>query len=598
MAKNRIELLIQAKDKASAQFKKVEVATQEMRAGVMLAGKALLAAGAAMGAVAVRAASVGDKFDKMSQRVATSTKNLSQLEFAVKQSGGNIEQLEGGLRVLNRNMSETAKGTGAAKDFFKALGIEVKGADGKLRSNVDVMKEVADTISNMTDRTQAAALASRILGEEYGARLVPLLNNGSDGIEKLMNQADDLGVTITKDSALIGAGFTDALGEATTATSGLFQTLGVKLIPIIEPLVDAFTMAISKTTKWINENESLSDTLKNIGGFVGFLVNPMNDFQKSLAKMGDKKAAETLGEIEEKMKRINENRKKGGQFSSLQEQKDYELMQKKVPLLQEELAKRKAIAENAKKQAGINAKILKLQAALIATGGKKSENDDKEISKEDEKLQAFLKAAEARQKKREEDAAFFLQQEEEEEAREAEKEAKEEEARQEKEDKEKALAERQEEFQLNALGGISNAIAAFGGENSKAYKAFASMQVVVSTAAAIMKGFADLGPIWGAVNAGTMTALGAAQIAKINGAKFHDGGLVPGAGETPAILEGGEFVMRREAVQNIGANNLAQMNQGKGSNVNVVNFVDSDALDNYLNSHKGQKAIVNALEFA
>ena len=598
MAKNKLELLIQAKDRASAQLKKVEVATASLRGGFLLAGKALVAAGAAMGAVATRAASVGDKFDKMSQRVATSTKNLSQLEFAVKQSGGNIEQLEGGLRVLNRNMSETAKGTGAAKDFFKALGIEVKGADGNLRSNIDVMKEVADTISNMTDRTQAAALASRILGEEYGARLVPLLNNGSEGIEDLMKQADDLGVTITKDAALIGAGFTDALGEATTATSGLFQTIGIKLIPIIEPLVDAFTVAISKTTKWLNNNKELGQTLKDIGGFVGFLVNPLADFQKSLSKMGDKKIADNLESIEQKMSAINETRKRGGRFANEQDAAEYELLQKKLALLKDEQETRKEAAETAKKQAAITKKIIALQNKLISTGKEKTETDKKEEKTEDDKLQAFLKAAEKRQKKREEDAAFFLEMEEHKEQIEEEREAKEEEARLEKEAKEKALADRQVDFQLNALGGISNAIAAFGGENSKAYKAFASMQVVVSTAAAIMKGFADLGPIWGAVNAATMTAMGAAQIAKINGAKFHDGGLVPGAGETPAILEGGEFVMRREAVQNIGADNLAQMNQGRAANVNVVNFVDSDALDNYLNSHKGQKAIVNALEFS
>jgi len=595
MAKNKIEILIQAKDKASAKLKAVEVSTRALRNGLVLAGKAIAAAGAAMGAIAIKAGAVGDQFDKMSQRVATSAKDLSQLAFAVKQSGGSIEQLEGGLRVLNRNMSETAKGTGAAKDFFKALGIEVKGADGKLRSNVDVMKEVADTISNMTDRTQAAALASRILGEEYGARLVPLLNNGSKGIENLMNQADDLGLTITKDSALIGAGFTDALGEATGATSGLFNTIGFKLIPIIEPMIDAFTMAISKTTKWVEENETLGKTIEGIGKFLGFLNDPLADFKGSLKEMSDAKVSSELLSVNESLKKINETRTKGGGFANKEDAISYKLMAERQPLLAAELKLRKELVGEDERKAAIAERIKKIQDSLLE-GNKESSKAVKkagaeEVEVEDKGLKRRQEIAAQKRRIAQENADFALELAEQEDAEDDERAEK---------SKEKAMAREASitDFKKNSLGQISQAISAFGGENSTAARAFASGQVVVNTASAIMKGFADLGPIWGAVNAVTMSALGAAQIAKISGAKFHEGGLVPGAGDSPAILEGGEFVMRREAVQNIGSENLAQMNQGKSANVNVVNFVDSDALDNYLNSHKGQKAIVNALEFA
>ena len=88
--------------------------------------------------------------------------------------------------------------------------------------------------------------------------------------------------------------------------------------------------------------------------------------------------------------------------------------------------------------------------------------------------------------------------------------------------------------------------------------------------------------------------MGLANVAKIQGAKFHDGGLVGGNGEVPAVLEAGEFVVRKEVVSSLGTENLEAINEGN-SNVSVANFFDTDSLDEYLGSYKGQQAIVNAI---
>ena len=43
--------------------------------------------------------------------------------------------------------------------------------------------------------------------------------------------------------------------------------------------------------------------------------------------------------------------------------------------------------------------------------------------------------------------------------------------------------------------------------------------------------------------------------------RFANGGMVQGQDNVPIMAQAGEFVMRREAVQNIGVQNLAQMNR-------------------------------------
>ena len=53
--------------------------------------------------------------------------------------------------------------------------------------------------------------------------------------------------------------------------------------------------------------------------------------------------------------------------------------------------------------------------------------------------------------------------------------------------------------------------------------------------------------------------------------KFHDGGLIGGNGSNvPILAQPGEFVMQKSAVQSIGLNNLANMNE-TGQSGNVIN---------------------------
>ena len=154
-------------------------------------------------------------------------------------------------------------------------------------------------------------------------------------------------------------------------------------------------------------------------------------------------------------------------------------------------------------------------------------------------------------------------------------------------------------FSFDIMSDIAKTGMEFAKQNSKTYKAFAIAQVVISTAKAIMAAFEPppigYGPLLAPFKATAIGAMGAAQITTIANAKaFHTGGLVTGSGEVPAVLEAGEFVVRKEIVSSMGTENLQAINEGN-SNVSVANFFDTDSLDEYLSSYKGQQAIINAI---
>jgi hypothetical protein len=96
-------------------------------------------------------------------------------------------------------------------------------------------------------------------------------------------------------------------------------------------------------------------------------------------------------------------------------------------------------------------------------------------------------------------------------------------------------------------------------------KATAISETVINTALAITRALADLGPVAGPVAAGFIGATGAAQVALIaaESPKFHTGGMIGAAPDERKITaQTGEFILSRQTVNRIGADNIERMNRG------------------------------------
>lgn len=95
----------------------------------------------------------------------------------------------------------------------------------------------------------------------------------------------------------------------------------------------------------------------------------------------------------------------------------------------------------------------------------------------------------------------------------------------------------------------------------------AMLRVTTDTVLAIMKGYAQTGPIGGAPLAVIMGAIGAAQLAVIASQKmpkFSQGGYVMGEGNqdtVPALLTPGEFVLKKDIVKQINNGNIIDYNK-------------------------------------
>ncbi|MCL4799016.1 MAG: phage tail tape measure protein [Burkholderiales bacterium] len=201
-------------------------------------------------------ANLADETGKAAQRAGVTTEAFSALRFAADLSGVSAENLETALVRLSVNMLDTAKGTGEAKDAFAALGISVKDAQGVLKGSDTILAEVADRFQKMEDGAGKTAIATRLFGRA-GADLIPLLNQGANGLEAMRAEAERLGIVIDTQTARAAEQFNDDLTRLGQRLEGLKLQLSRPLLLGLSELTSAF-LGAGRSALTFSENFKLA----------------------------------------------------------------------------------------------------------------------------------------------------------------------------------------------------------------------------------------------------------------------------------------------------------------------------------------------------
>jgi hypothetical protein len=257
--------------------------------GAALATAAVLVGGA-MFSAANKASELASEINDMSVRTGIATDTLQELKFASEQVGVNFESITNASAKLNKYMADAASGSKKASEAFTTLGVEISGSDGKLRAMGDVFPEVLSKLADMENKSERNALAMQVFGKG-AVELVPLLDQGSVGIEELTKKAHDLGLVMSEEAVQAGDKFGDSLDMVKSSFSALGTEVGIALMPIFQGLFDwvlmnmpafkefftktlgAVTVAFTEGSKVVSEK--FGPTLKELWRVINESVLPM-----------------------------------------------------------------------------------------------------------------------------------------------------------------------------------------------------------------------------------------------------------------------------------------------------------------------------------
>lgn len=269
MAANEAKIIVVADDKASPTLTGIGEKAKSMRGAFLAVG----AAGAAVtGAIALSIksfAQAGDEIQKMALRTGLGTEALSELKFALEQSGSNIEGFEKGIRRMSSFIQDGRDGLTETTRALDSLGIAVSDFDGM--SPEAAFDTLSTALAGVEDDLAQAALAQDIFGRS-GTALLPLLKQGKDGIEALKQEAHDLGIVFDQDAADSAARLVDAQNTLNKSFQGVQFALAEGVAPALSGALEKMSVIISKVTDFAKENPVLTKTIVALAAGLGTLA--------------------------------------------------------------------------------------------------------------------------------------------------------------------------------------------------------------------------------------------------------------------------------------------------------------------------------------
>lgn len=141
------------------------------------------------------------ELSELSTRTDVQTDTLAGFRQALAASGNELQNIESVLTQFPKRMLDASNGTGEAVSTFDALDISVTDANGSLRDTDSVLRETIRKIQQLDSRTEQAAAATAVFGEQ-GTLLMEALSGGE--LEAFIDQAETWGVDVSP-AAIQGA---------------------------------------------------------------------------------------------------------------------------------------------------------------------------------------------------------------------------------------------------------------------------------------------------------------------------------------------------------------------------------------------------------
>lgn len=282
-------------------FKNMTGVTKKFAGGIASIQGAVVSLAAAGGFAYIVKSSLdaADNLAKMADMAGVSTDFLQEMQFAAEQNGVSLRDMGDAVKRLQRRVGLFATdGGGPAAKALEELNIQVKDAQGNVRSTEDIFNEAIRKLDGYNDSATKAAIASQLFGDDAGPRLLVLLNQGSQGIEEYRKQAQELGLVMDESLLRKAEEANDKMDILASVIKTRVTVSVVELAPQIAGLATSFTEALP----------SMINYVQKFGEWVGFLerapMDKLQDIQDEIDKLESRTSLTKMLSLEDEEAKI------------------------------------------------------------------------------------------------------------------------------------------------------------------------------------------------------------------------------------------------------------------------------------------------------
>ena len=257
------------------------------------------ARGLAMGAVA---AGIG----LVTNSVRGAVTSLARLGYTARDTGLDVEELQGLMRGLsretlvseeaiaasfvrfNRRVGEAVHGAGELSTVVRRYGLDLRRADGSLKSNAELLRDVTRLMRDVTNEQERASIGMQAFGDD-GRRMAQALAQGPEALDAMVAQAREAGDVIDRNLIQRAEILDTKWQDLTRSVRTFFQTLAVgTLAGGAETPVDTLTRMFGDLDRarsvlgdglfeaLIGEAGELADEVERAVGNISFLADTMD----------------------------------------------------------------------------------------------------------------------------------------------------------------------------------------------------------------------------------------------------------------------------------------------------------------------------------
>ena len=230
----------------------------ELKGVIAASGVALAVAGIVNGlkeAVNLTA-ETADEIDKGSKRLGISTEKYQSWNHALKQSGASITDLQKGILLFNKAM--TGDATDDVKEAFASLEIDPE----TFKSSEELVEATLKKLSELPHDENRMNLVTALFGRG-GTSLNALLDEGREGVEQLLSEAEGLGLIMSDDEINNAVAYGDAVENLQSELQAIQTAFVADLMPVLKEAVDWLTQLLQLFNPRLRDN-SLSETFETI----------------------------------------------------------------------------------------------------------------------------------------------------------------------------------------------------------------------------------------------------------------------------------------------------------------------------------------------
>lgn len=199
-----------------------------------------------------------EAIDRRSRSLQLSRREYQRHLAVFEQFGADGSDIADAFGTITDRAQDAIDGMQSYIDDFALVGIQVDDLRGK--DPAGLYELFADKVASAADKNKALTATVRILGDDLGAKLLPMLQLGAGGMSAMGDEAEAMGAVMSSKALDASLSLQSSWRKLGLVVKGLRNEIGVALAPVVEDVITSirdWTMANgelirSGITSWVS----------------------------------------------------------------------------------------------------------------------------------------------------------------------------------------------------------------------------------------------------------------------------------------------------------------------------------------------------------